>query len=373
MSATTTSPALFQPTQLGNMKLAHRVVLAPLTRLRADAEHVPTELLVEYYKQRSSVPGTLLITEATIIAPKAGGMPHAPGIWSDAQIAAWKKVVDVVHTNKSYIYLQLWAMGRAARPVVLKKKDPSLEHVAPSAIPLSDRPNDVPRPLTIEEIKEYTKWFGAAAHNAVHRAGFDGIELHGANGYLIDQFLQDVSNQRTDEYGGSIENRARFPLDVLQAVVDAVGQERSAIRLSPWSTYQDMRMEDPIPTFSYLVQQIKARFPNLAYLHHTGPNVQGTGRGPEDESQTDFIQKLWAPLPAITNGGFTRESGLKTAEETGQLVAYGSLFLANPDLPFRLRENVPFNKPDPTSFYTPLDPVGYTTYTFSDAFLQTRA
>ncbi|KAI0744231.1 NADH:flavin oxidoreductase/NADH oxidase [Daedaleopsis nitida] len=369
MSAT---PQLFQPIQVGDMNLAHRVVLAPLTRLRADAEHVPTELTVEHYKQRSSVPGTLLITEATIIAPEAGGMPHAPGIWNDAQVAAWKKVVDAVHANKGYIVLQLWALGRAARPIVLQKENPPLDYVAASPIPLSERPDDVPRALTVQEIKQYATFFGTAAHNAVHHAGFDAVELHGANGYLIDQFLQDVSNMRTDAYGGSVENRARFALEALQAIVDAVGQRKTAIRLSPWATYQDMRMEDPVPTFTYLVEQIKARFPDLAYLHPIAPGAP-LGRGPADESQADFIHKLWAPRPTITNGGFTRESGMKTAEETGQIIAYGVPFLSNPDLPFRLRKNLPLNEPDLTTFYTPMDPVGYTTYPFSEEFLKTQA
>ncbi|KAI0779336.1 NADH:flavin oxidoreductase/NADH oxidase [Fomes fomentarius] len=362
------TPALFTPIKVGDITLSNRVVLAPLTRCRADANHVPTDLHVEYYRQRSAVPGTLLITEATIIAPQAGGLPNAPGIWNNVQIAAWKKVADVVHKNGSYIYLQLWALGRAARTAIFKKEDPSFEQVAPSAIALSNHHDDVPRELTIAEIKQYAEWFGKAASNAVHGAGFDGVEIHGANGYLVDGFLQDVSNKRTDEYGGSIENRARFALEVVDATVKAVGEKKSAIRLSPWNIYQDMRMDDPIPQFSYLVEQYKARFPNLAYLHVVAPNAP-LSKGPEDESTVDFIHKIWAPRPLISTGGYTRDTGIKKAEETGQIIGYGIAFLSNPDLPFRLQENVPFNEVDAATLYGG-NAEGYVTYPFSEEFLK---
>ncbi|PIL29745.1 hypothetical protein GSI_08184 [Ganoderma sinense ZZ0214-1] len=384
-----TTPALFTPIQLGDMKLAHRVVLAPLTRFRNDDAHVPTALGVEYYTQRSSVPGTFLITEATFVSPEASGVPNAPGIWNEAQISAWKKVVEAVHAQGSYIYLQLWATGRTARPDILHQEFPDAPFTAPSPIALSSQPEAVPRELTkddldvsaqtltrdcltLAEIKEFVRWHATAAKNAVSGAGFDGVEVHGANGYLLDQFLQDVSNTRTDEYGGSIENRARFALEVMDAVVEAVGETKSAIRLSPWSRYQDMRMTDPVPQFTYLVDQLKQRHPNLAFLHVVTPGAPGA-EGPEDESQTHFIHKLWAPRPVITTGGYQRESGLKVAEETGQLIGYGSLFLANPDLPFRLREDLPLNTPDPSTFYSRLTAKGYTDYPFSEEFLKSRA
>ncbi|KAI1789458.1 NADH:flavin oxidoreductase/NADH oxidase [Ganoderma leucocontextum] len=372
MSTTaTTTPALFSPIQVGDMKLRHRVVLAPLTRCRNNDAHVPTDLGVEYYKQRASVPGTFLVTEATFVSPEASGVPNAPGIWNDVQISAWKKVVETVHTQGSYIYLQLGAMGRTARPDILHKDFPDAPFVAPSPIPISKQPEPVPRELTKDEIKQYVQWHATAAKNAVEGAGFDGVEVHGANGYLVDQFLQDVSNKRTDEYGGSIENRARFALEVVDAIVRAVGETKSAIRLSPWSLYQDMRMEDPIPQFTHLVDQLKQRHPNLAYIHVISPDVPG-GIGPKDESQSHFIHKLWAPRLVITTGGYKRESGLKVAEETGQLVGYGSLFLANPDLPFRLRENLSLNMPDPSTFYARLSVKGYTDYPFSEEFLKSQ-
>ncbi|KAH9858653.1 NADH:flavin oxidoreductase/NADH oxidase [Lenzites betulinus] len=362
------TPALFKPTVVGQLKLAHRVVMAPLTRLRADDNHVPTKLGVKYYEQRASVAGTLLITEGTLISPQAGGIMHVPGIWSAAQIAAWKRITDAVHAKGSSIYLQLWAMGRTARPPMLHRESPDYPHVAPSPIPLSSSPDSIPRELTKDEIKEYVQWYATAAANAVHEAGFDGVEITAANGYLIDQFLQDVSNQRTDEYGGPVGNRARFALEVVEAVVEAVSQTKTAIRLSPWSVWQDMREENPVPTFSYLAEELKQRFPNLAYLHVVAPSSPNS-KGPEHESDTHFIHKIWAPRAMITTGGYDRESGLQVAEETGQLVGYGTAFLANPDLPFRLQHNIELNEPDQQTVYLPMSEKGYTTYPFSEEFL----
>ncbi|KAI0690079.1 NADH:flavin oxidoreductase/NADH oxidase [Cerioporus squamosus] len=353
--SSTAVPALFQPIQVGDIKLLHRVVLAPQTRLRNSAEHIPTDLSIEFYSQRASIP--------------AGGMPHAPGIWNKEQIAGWKKVTDAVHAKGSFIFSQLWALGRAARPDLLHKESPDYPYVSSSPIPLSDRPNDIPRELTKDEIKEYVSWYAAAAKNAIE-AGFDGVEIHGANGYLVDQFLQDISNKRTDEYGGPIANRARFALEVVDAVVAAVGPKKTTIRLSPWSRYQDMREDDPVPTFTYLVNKLKEEHPDLAYIHVVAPGAPG-GEGPKDPSQVDFINDIWAPRPLITCGGYDREAGLKIAE-TGQIIGYARAFTANPDLPFRLRENIPLNDLDEGSLYTPLEAKGYTTYPFSKEFLQAQ-
>ncbi|KAH9939776.1 NADH:flavin oxidoreductase/NADH oxidase [Epithele typhae] len=366
------TPALFTPIRVGDITLAHRVVLAPLTRYRNDDAHVPTELGLEYYTQRSSVPGTLLITEATYISPQSSGQPNAPGMYNDAQIASWKKITDAVHKNGSFIYLQLWALGRAARPALFNKEFPDYPFVSASDIPLKDQPGYTPRPLTIDEIKEYVQWWATAAKDAVERAGFDGVEIHGANGYLVDQFLQDVSNTRTDAYGGSVANRARFALEVVDAVAAAIGASKTAIRLSPWSLYQDMRMEDPVPTFTHVVEQIKQRHPDLAYLHVVSVGGPG-GKPPADPKQNDFIYDLWAPRPLITTGGFDRESGIETAEKTGQIIGYGTAFLSNPDLPFRLRENIKLNDPDYSTFFTAKTAQGYTTYPFSEEFLKTKA
>lgn len=245
---------LFQPIKVGNLTLNHRIVLPPLTRNRQTKTHVPLiPLVAEYYAQRASTPGTLLIAEATFIAAQAGGLDHYPGIWNQEQISAWKdvttssyslsskyakdssQVTTAVHAKGCYIFLQIQALGGAASIDVLSSESPPFPYVAASAV--SQGYPGIPRPLTTEEISEYVQLFATAASNAVEGAGFDGVEIHGANGYLVDQFLQDVTNQRDDKYGGSIENRVRFGLEVVDAVVHAVGAEKVGIRLSPWSRY----------------------------------------------------------------------------------------------------------------------------------------
>lgn len=203
---------LFTPLKLGNVQLQHRIAMAPLTRFRADDNHVPLPFVKEYYAQRGSVPGTQIITEATFIAQEAGLYPNVPGIWNDAQIAAWSEVTAAVHEKKSFIYLQLWALGRAADFGQLQKElGPSAKMVSASDVGLTGK--EKPTPLTEEEIHRFIGHYAQAAKNAI-KAGFDGVEIHGANGYLVDQFIQDVSNKRTDKWGGSIENRSRFALEV---------------------------------------------------------------------------------------------------------------------------------------------------------------
>ncbi|KAF5310223.1 hypothetical protein D9619_010253 [Psilocybe cf. subviscida] len=391
------TPALFRPIQVGELHLAHRVVMAPLTRFRADDEHVPlaADVVADYYAQRGIVPGTLLVSEATFIAPQAGGYGNAPGIWSQKQIDAWKKVTAAVHANGSYIYLQLWALGRAAISRQLEKElgvsasDPHASpYIAPSSIPLStyDPADPPPRELSIPEIEEYVQLYAQAAENAVRLAGFDGVEIHGANGYLVDQFLQDVSNTRTDRYGGSVENRARFALEVVDAVAQRVGAKRTALRISPWSPHQDMGMEDPIPQFSYLVNELRQRHPDLAYLHTTAKRLNGVVKGQVTASndvflvngnENDFLRDLWSRhgKRLITAGGYTRESGLKAAEEKGDLVAYGRLFISNPDLPYRLMKNLPVDKGDRSRYYSraSIDSKGYTDYPISPALLEEKS
>lgn len=353
------------------MNLKHRVVLSPMTRFRTNDDHVPLPYVAEYYSQRASVPGTLLITEGTIISPESGGWRNAPGIYSTEQINAWKqvkdkksrtivssnshlsyfhlKVTDAVHAKGSFIYLQIFAMGRAADPAYLAKLDPPAPYVSVSEIPLSDASHSItPRPLTIPEIEQYIHDFASAATNAI-RAGFDGVEFHAANGYLADQFLQDTSNNRTDKYGGSVENRARFVLESVEAIVKAIGVKKTAVRLSPWSTFQgdiplvsprgavaddvlqDMRMTDPIPTFSYLVTRLRDLYPDLAFVHVIEPRVSGSNNVDvvSESDSNDFIRDIWRPRPLISAGGYTRATGIKTAEIKGDLIGYGRSFLAN--------------------------------------------
>ncbi|KAI0642988.1 NADH:flavin oxidoreductase/NADH oxidase [Trametes meyenii] len=361
--------ALFKPIQVGDIVVGHRIVHAPLTRCRADKNHTHTDIAITYHSQRASTPGTLLIAEATFIAPHAGLFAHVPGIYNDEQIVAWKKVVDAVHERGSYIFLQLWALGRAAQLHELQEANPEYPYVSASALPLSDREDDVPRALTVPEIKQYAEDYAKAAHNAVHGAGLDGVEIHCAHGYLIDQFLQDVSNKRTDEYGGSIENRCRFALEVIDAVVRAVGQKKAAFRISPWSSYQDMRMADPVPTFTYLVSQVAKLYPQMAYLSVVEPGVHGaTVVDLVDPGESnDFIRNIWSPRPLISAGRYTRETAMKRVEENaGELIAFGRLFLANPDLPLRLFKGLPLNCWDRAVYATPEDPHGYIDYPFID-------
>ncbi|KAI0723895.1 NADH:flavin oxidoreductase/NADH oxidase [Cerioporus squamosus] len=354
-----TVPKLFQPVQVGEVKLAHRVVFAPCTRMRANEDNVHTTLGVTYYDQRASVPGTLLISEATIMEPQ---IPHIPGTFTDEQLAGWKKVVDAVHAKGSYIYLQLWAGGRAA---VGANKSSRL--YSASAIPVKGR-EDIPLfEMTVDDIKRYVELFTKSAIVAVERAGFDGVELHGANGYLIDQFIQDVSNHRTDEYGGSIENRARFPLELVESVSKAIGIKKTAIRFSPWATGNDMGMKDPVPTFSYLVQRLAEEFPELAYLHVIEPGVSNYWNIPIGPGHSnDFIRDIWLPRTLISAGRYYRKEAIERAERTGELIAFGRLFISNPDLPLRLRKNLRLEKWDHDTYYTPEDPHGFIDYPFAD-------
>ncbi|EIN05623.1 NADH:flavin oxidoreductase/NADH oxidase [Punctularia strigosozonata HHB-11173 SS5] len=349
-------PKLFQPHKLGSLNLAHRVVLAPLTRFRADKDHIRGELAKTYYEQRASVPGTLLITEATFIAAKAGGYDHVPGIWSEAQIAGWKRVVEAVHAKGSYIFLQLWALGRAT------------DVVSASDVPINGS-KSIPRPLTVPEIKEYVQLYATAARNAVHGAAFDGVEIHGANGYLIDQFIQDTSNKRTDKYGGSIENRSRFALEVVNAVIEAVGASRTGIRLSPWSPFQDMRMADPVPQFSQLTCAIRDLHPDMAYLHVVEPRTSGSDdcESHHHDESNDFARDIWRGngRALISAGGYNREKAIAVAEEKGDLVAFGRTFISNPDLPLRLINNIPLTPYNRDVFYLPENPMGYVDYTFA--------
>ncbi|KAJ7481907.1 hypothetical protein FB451DRAFT_1171039 [Mycena latifolia] len=376
MSATS---KLFQPLQVGNAALQHRVILAPLTRYKASEEHVSfLPLVAEYYGQRASKAGTLLITEATFIAARAGGYSHVPGIWSPAQIAAWKKVTATVHAKGSFIFMQLWALGRAANYAQLQSEDPLFPYVSASAVPLTGRSGPL-RALTVPEIKEYVALYAQAAKNAIE-AGCDGVEIHGANGYLVDQFLQDISNKRTDEYGGSIENRARFALEVIEAVVPLAQRERLSVSVHgaafkvPLSVTSagDMGMPDPLPTFSHVISQLAARHPTLAYIHLVEPRINGSatreaGTVGAHESN-DALRALWAPRPFIRAGGFTRADALEAAE-SGSLVAFGRFYISNPDLPARLEQDVPLTAYDRSTFYLvgQDDPRGYTDYPFATA------
>ncbi|KAK0460503.1 uncharacterized protein EV420DRAFT_1306399 [Desarmillaria tabescens] len=367
------SSKLFQPVKVGNLTLSHRIVMAPLTRYRATQKtRVPhVSVVKEYYSQRASDPGTLLISEAVWIAQKAVGRDYNPGVWSREQLDAWKEITDAVHAKGSFIFCQIWSLGRAADITSLREENPPLPYTAPSPIRLTGK-EETPRELTAEEIREYVRMYAEGASKAVYEGGFDGVEIHGANGYQIDQFIQDVSNQRTDEYGGSIENRVRFALQVIDAVVEVVGAERTGFRVSPWApnivsyVYPDMGMEDPVPTFSHLILKIRERHPNLAYIHVVEPRISGPftrDEVPPGESN-DFIREIWAPRPLISAGAYTRESAMETADTKGDIIAFGRYFISNPDITLRLKHRIPLSPYDRPTFYIRGDTSGkgYTDY-----------
>lgn len=377
MSSKSSSSVLLEPITLSSATkpLGHRIAMAPLTRFRASDEHVPiVPLVAEYYSQRaSSHPGTLLITEGTFISPSAGGMENVPGIYNQEQIEAWKAITDAVHAKGGLIFLQLWALGRAASEKVAQKEGFKV-HSA-SNVPIPEEGSAVPAAMTEEEIKQRVKEYATAARNAVEGAGFDGVEIHGANGYLVDQFLQDTSNKRTDRYGGSVENRSRFALEVVDAVVEAVGAGRTGIRFSPYSTFQGMRMADPVPQFSDVIRRIGERH-ELAYIHLvqtriTGNKTEAKPAEDADEESLHFVLDVWKG-PLLIAGGLTPESARHLVDEEYKgrnvVAVFGRYFISTPDLPFRVKEGIELNAYDRKTFYLPKSPVGYTDQQFSKEF-----
>lgn len=353
-------PTLFDPVEFGPYTLRSRIFMAPMTRGRSTPEGVPTDIMIEYYRQRSSA--GLIITEATAISPQGVGWVGAPGIFTDAQVEGWRPITKAVHDAGSRIYLQLWHMGRVSHPDFLGGELP----VGPSAIaatgqshtPLGTKDYVTPRALRAEELPGIVADYVAAAKRAI-AAGFDGVELHGANGYLLDQFIRDGANQRDDEYGGSLENRWRFPLAVAAAVADAVGKERTGIRLSPTGGYNGMSDADPVATFVYGATRLREL--GLGFVHALDPLPTSFMAAPGATAVHPHIRKAFGG-PLILNGGYDRAKG-EEALASGQAdaIAFGSTFLANPDLPRRLQEGAPLNAPDFATFYTP-GPKGYTDY-----------
>jgi N-ethylmaleimide reductase len=352
---------LFDPVKVGPYTLSNRIVMAPMTRSRAGAGFVPTDLMVKYYSQRASA--GLIVTEATQISPQGIGYVHTPGIYSKEQVEGWRKVTRAVHQAGGRIFLQLWHVGRISNRTL--QPDNQLP-VAPSAIAPEGQSMaldysmvnyEAPRALETREIAGIVEDYRKAAENA-KEAGFDGVELHGANGYLIDQFLRDGTNQRTDQYGGSVENRARFLIEVTEAVVSVWGGERVGLRLSPSGAFNSMHDSNPRAIFGYVAKALE-RF-NLAYLHFVratpSDNVPG---GPID---ADFFRPLFRN-PIIAASGFTDKAQAETVVKSGNtdLVAFATLFISNPDLPARLKQNAPLTPADRATFYGG-DAKGYTDY-----------
>jgi N-ethylmaleimide reductase len=349
---------LFTPFQLGPYELRNRLVMAPMTRSRAGEGNAVATITAEYYAQRATA--GLIVTEGTQISPQGVGYTHTPGIHTPEQVRAWRRVTDAVHAADGRIFAQLWHVGRASHPSFHGGALP----VAPSAVGFEGQvltyegmqPYVVPRALETDEIAGIVEDFGRAARNA-YDAGFDGVELHGANGYLIDQFLRDGTNHRTDAYGGTIQNRVRFLVEATRAAVDVWGGDRVGVRLSPRNPNNGMSDSDPEATFSYAAYALNEF--GLAYLHVLEP-VAGPMAQP-GRRVTPAIRAIFRG-PLIVNGGYTAESGNEAvAGGQADLVAYGVPFLANPDLVRRLREGAPLNAPDRATFYGG-DEHGYTDY-----------
>ncbi|NKJ45582.1 alkene reductase [Burkholderia sp. SG-MS1] len=362
--------SLFTQTHVGPYAISHRVVMAPLTRMRTNAHNVPGDLMVDYYAQRASS-GGLLISDATSVSPLGFAYVGAPGLYTEAQAFGWRRVTDAVHAKGGRIFLQLWHAGRQAHPANIGGEMP----VAPSAVRAYEHSaihgqngqvieveQVLPRALAIEEIPGVIEEFRHAAALA-KQAGFDGVELHAANGYLPDQFLQDGSNHRTDAYGGSLENRARFLFEVLDAIGSVWPASQIAVRLSPGSSYGTMSDSDPHATFSYVARRLNGY--GLAYLHVVEPRVRGNDdidAAASAISAKDLRRVFKGTI--IAAGGFTAESAHRIIEAgDADLVAFGRLFISNPDLPERLHVGAPLAHYDRSTFYGG-DSRGYTDYAF---------
>lgn len=353
---------IFSPVKLGPYELSNRLVMAPLTRCRAGSDGIPNELMAEYYRQRGSA--GLIISEGVPVSPQGVGYPYTPGIYNDAQVQGWRAVTAAVHERGGRIFLQLWHVGRISHPSL--QPEDALP-VAPSALkPAGQAMTEqglcdfvTPRALELAEIPAIVEQFRHAA-DCARQAGFDGVEIHGANGYLLDQFLRDGTNRRTDAYGGSIANRARLLFEVIEAVSSVWGGDRVGVRLSPLQPFNDIRDSDPKATFGYVADQLN-HF-KLAYLHITEMGKEAPGAaGPA--FNLDELRRLYNGI-YMTNAGYTAETATAAiAENRADLIAFGKLFIANPDLPERFAKNAPLNEADAGTFYQG-GAQGYTDYSF---------
>ncbi|TAE83816.1 MAG: alkene reductase [Alphaproteobacteria bacterium] len=341
---------IFDPLTLGSLTLPNRIIMAPLTRGRADAGGIPGAMMAEYYALRADA--GLIISEATAITPQGYGWLGAPGIWNDAQMEGWQIVTEAVHNKGGRIFMQLWHMGRISHPDFLGGELP----VAPSAIaaigqtntPLGKKDYVIPRPLTLEEIKALPHIYAEAAQRAID-AGFDGVEIHAANGYLLDEFIRDGSNQRTDAYGGSIDNRLRLMLEVVSAVCTAIGSDKVGIRFSPMSGHNSMVDSDPVATFSHAAEQLNAF--GIAYVHIIEP-FAGHRMYREGERVTPHIRTMFTGI-MIANGGYSKDlANDMISTNDMDAVSFGMMYIANPDLVTRLRHDHPLNAPNMETLYS---------------------
>lgn len=351
---------LFTPTTLGKLQLKNRVVMSPMTRNRATG-NIPNELMAQYYAQRATA--GLIITEGASPSPNGLGYPRIPGIFSAEQVAGWKLVTDAVHAKGGKIFIQFMHCGRIGHPLNLPA---GARILAPSAVAAAGetytdaegmKPNAMPQAMTEADIKTAIEEFAQGAKNAV-AAGFDGVELHGANGYLIEQFIRPNSNQRTDRYGGAIENRARFVLEVADAVIKAIGKDKVGIRLSPFGVFNDMPLYDAMEAdYTWLAQQLNAR--GLVYIHLVDHSSMGAPKVPDSMKAT--FRKLFKGTLILSGGYDAARAESDLAAGRCDLIAVGRPFLANPDLIARWKSGAAVNAPDMSTFYTP-GAKGYTDY-----------
>jgi N-ethylmaleimide reductase len=358
---------LFDSLKLGDITLSNRVIMAPLTRMRSKLPgNIPHQLNATYYAQRASA--GLIIAEATQISQQGQGYPGTPGIYSDEQVEGWKLVTNAVHQTQGKIFLQLWHVGRISHP---SHQPHGGLPVAPSAIKPSGgtfsadwQPVafETPRALDTSEIPGIVSDYRRGAENA-KRAGFDGVEVHGANGYLLDQFLQDGSNQRTDHYGGSVQNRARLLLEVVDQAIAVWGPGRVGVRLSPYGTFNDMCDSDPVALFTYVLSQLSAR--GIAYAHVIEPRSSSAGSQDGNIANAPHTAEIFRKAftgALISAGGYNRNEAVKAVQEgTADAIAFGRLFISNPDLPKRLELDADLNSYDRNTFYGGGEK-GYTDY-----------
>ena len=349
-------PSLFDPIKVGAIDAPNRIFMAPLTRQRASDEHVPAEISIEYYRQRASA--GLIITEGTGISRQGMGWPNAPGLWTEAQREAWKPILAAVHEAGGRIVAQLWHLGRLARPDVIGMQPLSASATRASYHKPDQNPYGEAKAATKDDIARAIDEFGQAARWAID-LGFDGVQLHGANGYLIDQFLRDSTNLRDDEYGGSPENRIRFMTEAVDRVIAEAGADRTAIRLSPNGDTQGADDSNPIAVFVPAAKALAER--NIAFLELREQGPDHTFGRTDVPKLSPEIRKVF-PGPLVLNQEYTRESA-QAALDSGiaDAIAWGRLFIANPDLPERFRRDAELNTPNPRTFYTP-GPEGYIDY-----------
>ena len=357
-STTTENKDLFSPIKLGKHTLKNRIIMAPLTRCRSDENNIPTEMNRIYYQQRASA--GLIISEGTQISRQGAGYPNTPGIYNDQQIKAWKKITEAVHAEGGRIFLQLWHVGRVSYPGIQPNDEPP---VAPSVIK-AEGDYVQPRALEIHDIEDTVLDYKDAAENAL-AAGFDGVEVHAANGYLIDQFLRDATNKRTDKYGGDYNNRSRFLFDVLDAVIGVWGNDRVGIRLSPTNSFNSISDSNPEALFNYVVERLNPL--NLAYLHVLEGSIHSEDTTIIDNSfDAKSLRNVYNGT-YMANNGYTKDSAnLAIATGCADLVSFGDLFISNPDLPKRFLQNATLNKTDLDTRYGG-DEKGYIDYPLLDA------